>query len=239
MIGIKDIETWQLETRDLGDSLQFVLRRNPRWGHVVAGLIVIGGVSFVAWWRHSVMLLVFAVVGIIGLVSNRLRGRETTLLVNGAEVVAQGDLQSSPADKMTIPLNEITSMGWSAGGQDDSGGLYVAKGFKRSYIVPGASDAQAREILAAITGKFPGFPIDDKTWASLIWAMKACSWISASMRVTKAKTLAGSHRVADARLDIDQNTRRSCVLGRMRKSAPGKLPISYRSAESAQAGFLE
>src|SRR6201999_223984 len=48
--------------------------------------------------------------------------------------------------------------------------------------------------------------------------MKACSWISASMRVTKAKTLAASHRVA-ARLYIDQNTGRSCFLGRMRKSA--------------------
>ena len=111
MIGIKDIGTRQLEKRDLGDSLQFVLKRNPRWGNVVAELIVIGGVSFVAWWRHSVMLLVFAVVGIIGLVSNRLRGSETTLLVNRAEVVAQGDLQSSPAEEMTIPLNEITSMG--------------------------------------------------------------------------------------------------------------------------------
>src|ERR1700727_1462395 len=49
--------------------------------------------------------------------------------------------------------------------------------------------------------------------------MKACSWISASMRVTRAKTLTASHRVADARLDIDQNTRRSCFLGRMRESA--------------------
>src|ERR1700721_2704967 len=48
--------------------------------------------------------------------------------------------------------------------------------------------------------------------------MKACSWISASIRVTKAKTLAASHRVADARLDNDQNTPRSCLLGRMRKS---------------------
>ena len=172
MIGIKDIGTRQLEQRDLGDSLQFVLKRNPRWGNVIAELMVIGGVSFVAWWRHSVMLLVFAVVGIIGLVSNRLRGRETRLLVNRAEVVAQGYLQSSPAEEIeeiTIPRNEITSMGWSAGGQDDSGGLYVEKGFARSYVVPGASDAQAREILAAITGKFPGFPIDDKTWASLIW----------------------------------------------------------------------
>ena len=99
MIGIKDIRSRQLEKRDLGDSLQFVLKRNPRWGNVIAELIVIGGVSFVAWWRHSVMLLVFAVVGIIGLVSNRLRGGETRLLVNGAEVVAQGDLQSSPATR--------------------------------------------------------------------------------------------------------------------------------------------
>src|ERR1700735_5888838 len=105
MIGFRDIETRQLEKRDLGDSLQFVLKRNPRWGNVVAELIVIGGVSFVAWWRHSVMLLVFAVVGIIGLVSNRLRGRETTLLVNGAEGVARGDVPNGPAEKMTIHLN--------------------------------------------------------------------------------------------------------------------------------------
>src|SRR3954452_8938906 len=59
------------------------------------------------------------------------------------------------------------------------------------------------------------------------------------MRVTKAKTLAASHRVADARLDIVQNTPSSCFLGRMRKCRPpGNLPISYRSAESPQAGLL-
>jgi hypothetical protein len=169
MIGIKNIGSRQLEARDLGDSLQFALKRNPRWGNVVAGLIVIGGFTVVAWWRHSVILMVFAVVGMIGLVSNRLRGRETNLRVSRAEVVAQGDLLSSSTEEMTIPLNEITSMGWNAGGQDDSGGLYVANGFTRSYILPGATEAQAREILAAITGRFPGFPIDDKTWASLIW----------------------------------------------------------------------
>lgn len=169
MIAIKDLGSRELETRDLGDSLQFVLKRNPRWGSVAAGLIVIGGFTFVAWWRHSVILLVFTVVGVIGLVSNRLRGRETTLRVNRTEVVAQGDLENASTGEMRIPLNEITSMGWSAGGQDDNGGLYVANGWTRSNVVPGATEAQAREILAAITGRFPGFPIDDKTWASLIW----------------------------------------------------------------------
>jgi hypothetical protein len=169
MIDIEDIGGRRLETRDHGDSLQFVLKRNSRRSNLLAGLIVIGGFAFVSWWQNSVILLVFAVVGMIGLISNRLRRRETTLRVNRSEVVAQGDLQSQSIEEMMIPLNEITSMGWGAGGQDDSGGLYVANGFTRSYILPGATEAQAREILAAITGRFPGFPIDDKTWASLIW----------------------------------------------------------------------
>jgi hypothetical protein len=169
MIDIEDIGGRRLETRDHGDSLQFVLKRNSRRSNLLAGLIVICGFAFVSWWQNSVILLVFAVVGMIGLISNRLRRRETTLRVNRSEVVAQGDLQSQSIEEMMIPLNEITSMGWGAGGQDDSGGLYVANGFTRSYILPGATEAQAREILAAITGRFPGFPIDDKTWASLIW----------------------------------------------------------------------
>ena len=169
MIGIRNLGSRQLETRDLGDSLQFVLKRNPGRGYVAAGLIVIGGLTFAAWWRHSVILIVFAVVGLIGLFSNRVRNYETTLRVSRAEVAAKGDLESSSTTELTIPLNEITSMGWNAGGQDDSGGLYVANGWTRSYVVPGATESQAREILAAITGRFPGFPIDDKTWASLIW----------------------------------------------------------------------
>ncbi len=169
MIGLENLGWQQLETRDLGDSLEFVLKPNPQWKNVAAGLVVIGGLTFVAWWQHSVIFLVFTVLGLIGLISNRLRGRETTLCVNRTEVVAQGDLQDSSPGKKTIPLNEITSMGWSAGGQDDSGGLYVANGWTRTYVVPGVSESQAREILASITGRFPGFPIDDKTWASLIW----------------------------------------------------------------------
>jgi hypothetical protein len=168
MLDIRSLGSRQLEMRDLGDSVQFVLKPHLRRGNVGAGLMVIVGFAFFAWWRHSVILMVFAIVGVIGLVSNWLRGRQTTLRVNRAEVVARGDLDTS-AHEITIPLTEITSMGWSAGGQDDSGGLYVANGWTRSYVVPGATEAQAREILAAITGRFPGFPIDDKTWASLIW----------------------------------------------------------------------
>src|SRR5947209_6126473 len=62
MIGIKNLGSRQLETRDLGDSLHFVLKRNPRRGNSAAGLIVIAGFTLVAWWRHGVILMVFLVV---------------------------------------------------------------------------------------------------------------------------------------------------------------------------------
>jgi hypothetical protein len=158
----------QLETQDLGAALQFVCTRNHGWMDVVFGPIVIGAFAFFAWRQHSVLVMVLAIVGLIGLVANRTRGRETILRVNQMEVVARGNLDGSSAE-MTIPRDEITSMGWNAGGQDDSGGLFVARGWTRSYVLPGATEAQAREIIAAITGRFPGFPIDDRTWASLIW----------------------------------------------------------------------
>jgi len=169
MIDAKNLESRQLETRDLDDSLLFVLKSNPRWGNLIAGLAVIAVFAFVAWRWHNVIFLVFVVVALLGLVSNRRRGRQTTLRVSRAQVVAHGNLESSSTADITIPLDGITSMGWSAGGQDDNGGLYVANGWTRSYVVPGATEAQAREIIATITGKFPGFLIDDKTWASLIW----------------------------------------------------------------------
>ena len=70
---------------------------------------------------------------------------------------------------MTIPANEITSMGWSAGGEDDSGGVYVATGWKRPYVLPGASEEQGRATLAAIAERFPDFPIADASPASMLF----------------------------------------------------------------------
>lgn len=168
MLDIKHFANRQLEMRDLGDAVQFVVRPHFRWRNIAMRLAVVLGFALWAWWWHSVIMMIFAIVGVIGMISNGVRGRHTTLRVNRAEIVARGDLDMS-AREITVPLTDITSMGWNAGGQDDSGGLYVANGWTRSYVVPGATEAQAREILATITGRFPGFPIDEKTWASLIW----------------------------------------------------------------------
>ena len=159
----------RLETRNAGEALQFVFTRNHGWMDLAFGPILIGGFAFYAWRQHSVMVMILAIAAAIALVANRAHSSETILRVSPLEIVARGNLDDSSTTEISIPRDEITSMGWNAGGQDDSGGLYVSRGWTRSYVLPGATEAQAREILAAITGRFPGFPIDDKTWASLIW----------------------------------------------------------------------
>ena len=160
--------TTQLETQDSGEALQFVFTRTHGWMDLAFGPLVIAGFAFYAWRQHNVMMMFLAIAAAIGLLANRAHKRETFLRVSPVEIVAHGSLDDSSTE-ITIPRGEITSMGWNGGGQDDSGGLFVSRGWTRSYILPGATEAQAREILAAITGRFPGFPIDDKTWASLIW----------------------------------------------------------------------
>lgn len=159
----------QLETRDLGDALQFVSTWNHGWMDLVFGPILIAVLAFFAWRQHSVIMLLLAIVALVGLVGNRARGSKTVLRLSQAEVVVRGKLDGGSISQLTIPRNEITSMGWNAGGRDDRGGLFVSRGWARSYVLPEATEAQAREIIAEITGKFPGFPIDDQTWASLIW----------------------------------------------------------------------
>ncbi len=159
----------QLETQDDGGALQFVFTRSHGWMDLAFGPILIAGFAFYAWREHSVMVMVLAIAVGIALLANRAHKHETFLRVSPLEIVAHGSFDDSSTKEITIPRDEITSMGWNAGGQDDSGGLFVSRGWTRTYVLPGATEAQAREILAAITGHFPGFPIDDKTWASLIW----------------------------------------------------------------------
>jgi len=50
MIGFNNIGSRQMDTRDLGDSLQFVLKRNPQRANLIIGMTVIGGFAFVSWW---------------------------------------------------------------------------------------------------------------------------------------------------------------------------------------------
>ena len=165
---MKIIGSKELETRDFGDSLQFVLTRNLGWAEIAIEVILLGSILFFVWRQNSVILMGFAGIGIIGIVINWIQGRETVLLVNERGIVARGNLDSWFRKELTLSSGEITSMGWSAGGEGDSGGVYVRRGYLQSWVLPGASEEHGRTVISAIEDRFPDFPVAERV-ASLLF----------------------------------------------------------------------
>ena len=158
-----------LETHDLGGALEFVLTKDDGMLRNLAGPIVVGAMAIYSWRERSIIAMVFAILGVIGLAVHWIQGRETILRVSQVEIVARGNLGSWFTTEITIPVSEITAMGWSAGGEDDSGGLYVASGWKRPCVLPEATEEEVHDILDAIAEKFPNFPVTDKSPASVLF----------------------------------------------------------------------
>jgi hypothetical protein len=163
----------QLEAQDLGESLQFVLTRSYGWFDVAGAPLVVGGFCFFALYQQSVILMILATVGVIGLVANWVHGRETILRVSPRGILVRGNLDSWFTTEIHLPIEEIKSLGWSIGGEGDNGGIYVSRGFlKQAWVLPGATEEQGREIIAAIADKFPDFPISDREPASILFELQ-------------------------------------------------------------------
>jgi len=91
------------------------------------------------------------------------------LRVSESSIIARKNSASWVGKEVTIPVAEISSMGWSAGGEDDDGGVYVMRGYSRSWVLSGASEEHGRVVISAIEDRFPAFPIADLTPASLLF----------------------------------------------------------------------
>lgn len=159
----------ELKTRNIGDSVEFVITRSLGWTEVALELILIGGFSFYAWWHRSAMLAIFVVLGIVGMVINGFQGGESLLQVSESGIVARKKPASWLGKVVTIPVGEINSMGWGEGGEGDDGGLYVVRGYSRSWVLPGASEEHGRIVISAIEDRFPAFPVAARTPASLLF----------------------------------------------------------------------
>lgn len=166
---MKVLGSKELETRDFGDSLQFVLTKNLGWAEIAIEVIVLGCIIFLAWRQNSVILMGFAGLGVIGIVINWIQGRETVLQVNERGIIARGNLDSWFRRELTLSSDEITSMGWSPGGDGDIGGVYAQCGTLLSWVLPGAIEEHGRIVITAIEDRFPAFPVADRADGSLLF----------------------------------------------------------------------
>jgi len=156
---MKIVGSTELKTHDLGDSLQFVITQSVGWTEVAFEVILIGGFSFYAWRQSSAILTIFVVLAIVGVLVNRIQGRETLLRVSESGIIARRHSAGWSWKENTIPVGEINSMGWSAGGEGDDGGVYVMRGPSQFWVLPGASEEHGRIVISAIEDRFPAFPL--------------------------------------------------------------------------------
>ena len=161
---MKIVGSIELKTSDFGDSLQFVITQSLGWTEVAFEVILLG-----AWRQSSAVLTICVVLAIVGMMVNGIRGRETLLRVSESGIIARRHSAGWVGKENTIPVGEISSMGWSAGGEGDDGGVYVMRGYSRSWVLPGASEEHGRIVISAIVDRFPAFPASDRTPASLLF----------------------------------------------------------------------
>ncbi len=165
---MKIVGTTELRTRNLGDSLQFVITRSRGWMEIAFEVLLIGGFLFYAWRQGSTTLVIFVVLGTVAMVINGIQRRETFLQVSECGIVTRNSF-SWVGKGVTIPVGEISSMGWSGGGDGDDGGVYVMCGYSQSWVLPGATEEHGRMVISAIQDRFPAFPVVDRTPTSLLF----------------------------------------------------------------------
>ena len=170
---MKTFGSKELEQRDLGDSLVFVLTRNHGWFEIAVEAVVIGGFCFYAWWRGSAIAIIFAALAVIGILANWAHGRKTTLRVSENGIIARGNLDSWFTTETNLRVEEITSMEWRSASEGDNGGLSVSQGFAQAWVLPGITEEQGRGIIDAIADKFPDFPVADRGPASMLYGNDA------------------------------------------------------------------
>lgn len=165
---------FKLTTHELQDELQFYLRRKPNHARqvVLAGFLFLFMLYIFVTVYSVERPLAFIVLAIalasalwIGISTARNWNRTyiTTLSVTSLRLESTGDNLVSDsfgyytcAGKVTVPVSEIKSIGYSLGGRYSPCGFWATCGFLTSRcLLPGLNREQATAVAVAITQRFP------------------------------------------------------------------------------------
>jgi hypothetical protein len=159
---MKTLSSAELKIDDFDDELQFTVSRETGWIEVVLASGAVAAFGVYGFIQQSVLLLFGCAVGIGALLINWALGPTTMFRISAQSVVATGNLQRWSASDVRIPAEEVKSIGWSSGGENRSGGIYVwhgPSGLKSTCVLPGISHKKAQSITDAIKARFPQFVI--------------------------------------------------------------------------------
>jgi hypothetical protein len=164
---MKALSSTELKIDDLDDELQFTLSREIGWIEIVLEAGAISGFAIYAILQQRILLGLCCAIGIGALLINWALGPTTVFRISARGVVATGNLRRWSAADVEIAASEIKSIGWSFGGENSPGGIYVWHGWKSTCVLPGISRNRAQAAIDAIKAKFPQFTIENGPAVSL------------------------------------------------------------------------
>jgi hypothetical protein len=158
-----------LKIEESPNSLVFRIERERGWFERV---IALSTILFCFWGArnyHSRIWLAFGLVAIAGTFVDWLQGTETEITVTGAEIDARGNVNRMFSSEVLIDSAEVTSMGYSTGGEGDPSGLYV----NGKCIAANISEQLTDQIADRIFRKFPEIGNGDTEPGSMLFGKRS------------------------------------------------------------------
>jgi len=144
-----------LKTIESPGGLQFVAGYESGWVDFMAPPAALFIVFLWAMIEHFYLLAWFTVVGYLLLVLWWLHSPLTRLFVSETELRARGNLGFSYSGTRKVKTEELKSIAYFQGAQNEPAGLYAYHGWTRTCLIPRLTQAEANLIVEAIHRKFP------------------------------------------------------------------------------------
>jgi len=88
-------------------------------------------------------------------------------------IAVRGNVGRIFSAEIYVRAAEVVTLGYEAGDEGESSGLYVKEGWKRICILPSISEEQANEIATAVYLKFPAIGKGDGEPGSLLFGNRS------------------------------------------------------------------
>ena len=158
----------EIEIMDLGDRLEVLARTKTGAISWIPWLLIVSVVVYLFAAESPFLAVLAAGAAAFGILNSFRKGNETRLIARSDGFVAEGNINRTFAEQVTVSVRDIHSVGYSVGPEEEPSGLYAFSRWSQTCQVPGIDEASCRRIQSAIEVKFPQMQFGQQPLSSLL-----------------------------------------------------------------------
>jgi len=158
----------EIEITDLGDRLEVLARTHTgalSWLFTAVGAPV---AVYMFWRANQILAVCVAGMVVFSLLNSLRKGNETRLMIRPDGFIAEGNIHRTFAQRVTVSVNDLHSIGYFVGNEHDPHGLYALGRWSQTCMVPGIDEKTCRKIQSAIETKFPQMHFGQEPLAGIL-----------------------------------------------------------------------